>query len=70
MIAQPSPERVRELAEWRTKEARRFYDMLGAERPAVPCRDAGCHRGAIELSVLCRPHHFEMIHKRPCPFDD
>jgi hypothetical protein len=26
--------------------------------------------GAIVDSVMCRVHHFEMVKKRPSPFDD
>lgn len=51
-------------------EARKFYEILGPERTNVQCRAPGCNRGAISLSVFCRPHHFEMIRKTPCPFDD
>jgi hypothetical protein len=47
---------------------REFYDSLGHERPDVRCKAAGCERGAVALSVLCRTHHFEQVHRRPCPF--
>jgi hypothetical protein len=57
-----------EIAEYSLAQAKEFYDSLGEERPAVPCREPGCKRGAITLSVLCRVHHFEMIRRRPCPF--
>lgn len=49
---------------------REFYELLGAERQSVPCRKTGCSRGAISSSVFCRVHHFEMIKKEACPFDD
>ena len=49
---------------------REFYDSLGAERPGVPCRAAGCKRGAVSLSAFCKPHHFEQIQRRTCPFTD
>jgi hypothetical protein len=49
---------------------RRFYEILGEERPDEPCRKEGCKRGAIYQSVLCRVHHFESIYRRPCPFSD
>jgi hypothetical protein len=52
------------------QDDRAFYVGLGAERPGVPCRHAGCSRGAVEYSVLCRVHHFESIRGRPSPFDD
>jgi hypothetical protein len=47
---------------------RRLYDALGPERSSVPCRHVECGRGAIEQSVFCRPHHFENVTRRPCPF--
>jgi hypothetical protein len=47
---------------------REFFEELGEERPGVPCKSAGCPRGAIALSVFCRVHHYEMIKKEPCPF--
>jgi hypothetical protein len=31
---------------------RHFYDSLGEERAAVPCRSSGCARGSVSLSVL------------------
>lgn len=49
---------------------RRFYDQLGAERPAVPCRSGGCLRGSITGSVFCRSHHFEQVYRRACPFNN
>ncbi|ACA88133.1 DUF7716 domain-containing protein [Shewanella woodyi] len=54
----------------RNKLDRDFYDSLGEERPNTPCKREDCSRGAVKYSVLCRVHHFEMIHKRPCPFSD
>jgi hypothetical protein len=49
---------------------REFCQRLGPENPAKPCRREGCNRGAVNLSVVCRKHHFESIRKRPYPFDD
>lgn len=49
---------------------REFMDLLGPERADVQCRREGCERGAIELSVFCRPHHFESVQRVPYPFDD
>jgi hypothetical protein len=49
---------------------RDFYGRLGPERATVPCRHAGCQKGAISNSVFCRVHHFENICRRPCPFND
>ena len=47
---------------------REFFDGLGDERLGEPCRFEGCIRGAIQQSVFCRVHHYEMIKKEPCPF--
>jgi hypothetical protein len=44
-----------------------FFDELGEERPEHGCQAVGCTRGSIELSVLCRRHHFEMVKRKPCP---
>jgi hypothetical protein len=49
---------------------REFCDELGPERADTPCRHASCQRGAIENSVFCRPHHFEAIKKKACPFSN
>jgi hypothetical protein len=56
--------------EAQAKRDREFYDSLGPEREGIVCRSVGCRRGAISLSVFCRPHHFESIERRRCPFDD
>jgi hypothetical protein len=42
-----------------------FFNSLGPERQDVSCRRAGCTSGAIELSSLCRHHHFENVIGRP-----
>ena len=55
--------------ETRHRLDRKFYDDLGAEDLARPCRVADCPRGAVRLSVFCRVHHFENVCRRPCPFD-
>jgi hypothetical protein len=65
-----TPEREEQLRAWQHGQDRRFYEVLGPERPSVPCRTEGCTRGAIQFSVLCRVHHFESVEKRPCPFQD
>jgi hypothetical protein len=64
-----TPERQREIDAASLAVDRGFYDSLGPERANTPCRRAGCKRGAVELSVLCRPHHFESLRGRPSPFD-
>jgi len=47
---------------------REFFDSLGPERSSVHCKEEGCTRGAVEGSVLCRAHHFEMVKHERCPF--
>src|SRR5262245_43344951 len=71
----PVPPEERAAQERKFAEARRagdrvFYNSLGEERPTVPCRKAGCTRGSVSMSVLCKPHHFESVIGRTCPFDD
>lgn len=56
--------------EARLNEQRAFYECLGEERSTVSCRHQDCGRGAIELSVFCRVHHFENVRRIPCPFSD
>ena len=60
--------RVAEAEAASEQSERAFYDSLGAERAAVPCRAPGCGRGAIIYSVFCRTHHCEQLWKRPCRF--
>lgn len=57
-------------ADLQRRRDRVFYERLGAERQEELCRTPNCNRGRIEHSVMCRPHHFEMIWKRQCPFED
>lgn len=47
-----------------------FVDLLGPERDDVPCRQDGCTRGAVQLSVQCRRHHFENVTRRAYPFPE
>lgn len=49
---------------------REFADNLGPEDTTRQCHRNGCERGAVKLSVFCRRHHFEMITRRPYPFDE
>src|SRR5262245_15000499 len=44
---------------------RAFFDSLGPEREDVRCAHLGCAYGAVELSRLCRRHHFENVMGRP-----
>jgi hypothetical protein len=53
----------------RLEADRAFYDKLGLEDPAKPCKVAGCGRGAIQVGTRCRRHHFKMVLGRECPFD-
>ncbi len=43
---------------------REFLESLGAEVPGEPCRRPNCEHARIEMSVLCRLHHFESIQGR------
>ena len=49
---------------------RQFYNRLGPEDLSRPCKRGGSARGATSNSVLCRHHHFEMVMRRECPFDE
>jgi len=58
---------------WEETQARldrEFYDGLGEEDRLRPCRHAGCTRGSVRFSVLCRSHHFQSVQHRPSPFTD
>ena len=58
---------------WEEAQARldrEFYDGRGEERAATRCVAPECNKGRIRHSTLCRAHHFAMIHRRPCPFED
>jgi hypothetical protein len=70
LSAERRSELVREAQERSLASDRRFYEALGPERADIPCRHAGCPRGAIHHSVLCRAHHFEALCGCPCPFSD
>jgi len=54
--------------EAKLKLDREFFESLGPERMDVPCRTEGCMKGAVQHSVFCRRHHFEMVKKDCCPF--
>ena len=66
-IGAPDPPAVSKA---QLRRDRAFYDALGPERSDVPCRAAGCVRGAVGLSVFCRVHHFRQVKGRDCPFRD
>jgi hypothetical protein len=66
----PDPEREASLAAAQCEADREFYESLGAERADTCCRRETCTRGAVRWSVFCRPHHFESVRSKSCPFDD
>lgn len=47
-----------------------WYRRLGHELGPGRCTTLDCPRLRIPQSVRCRRHHYEMVHKRPSPFDD
>ena len=51
-------------------EDKQFYQSLGAEFGPEMCRHENCSRKRIDLSVMCRLHHFEMVEKRPYLYED
>ncbi|MFT3727826.1 MAG: hypothetical protein QM759_08390 [Terricaulis sp.] len=59
-----------EIAEHQRDVDRKFYVSLGTERRNEPCQYTACKRGAISLSIFCRPHHFESVKGKVSPFDD
>lgn len=48
------------------------YDRWSKDPEVGPrvCREEGCGRLCVSLTVHCRRHHFEAIHRVPYPFDD
>jgi hypothetical protein len=42
-----------------------FFEALGEEIGPELCRHPGCDRKRIKFSVMCCPHHFEMIKGKP-----
>jgi hypothetical protein len=46
-------------------EDRSFFGCLGEEVGPEFCRHSGCTHKRIQVSVMCRLHHFEMIRGRP-----
>jgi hypothetical protein len=67
VLLQATPDDVAKAGLARDKA---FYDSLGPGASDRPSRRPGCSRWAVSLSVECRPHHFEMVFGRPCPFND
>jgi hypothetical protein len=68
--SRPDPERQARFAAALLDADRVFYESLGAERMTPCCQRESCGRGAVQWSVFCRPHHFESVRSRTCPFDD
>ena len=66
----PDPQREARLATAQRDADRGFYESLGAERADTRCRRESCTRGAVHFSMFCRPHHFESVRRKTCPFDD
>ena len=58
-------ERLRNVRGLRPGMDREFIESLGPERENVRCAHAGCTQGAIQMSKLCRRHHFEKVAGRP-----
>jgi hypothetical protein len=56
-------------AESKAIRDREFFDLLKPRVSFIRCRSHGCDRGAVEHSVLCSVHHYEMIRNEPCPFN-
>jgi hypothetical protein len=50
--------------------ARRFFISLFPEEGPSICAHEGCTRKTVYNSVMCAKHHYEMIKKKPCPWDD
>jgi hypothetical protein len=69
-LPEPGAPEPQPWEETKRKLDREFYLSLGDERGDVACREPGCDRGAIHLSVFCRSHHFESVKREPCPFTD
>ena len=47
------------------KEDAEWFASLGEEVGPKECSSSGCDR----LRVMCRRHHYVMVHGRPCPFE-
>ncbi len=49
---------------------RDWYASLGDEVGPGRCASTDCARLRVTHSVMCRKHHYEMVHQRRSPFDD
>jgi hypothetical protein len=54
---------------WRRSHGE-WYATLGEERGPERCAADDCGRLRIAHSVMCRKHHYEMVHRRRSPFGD
>ena len=45
-----------------------YWESLGPEIGSQRCMSDGCDNRSVKLSVYCRQHQFEQVHKVPCPF--
>jgi uncharacterized protein len=50
------------------KKYEEYWDSLGPETGSQRCMANGCENKNVKLSVFCRQHQFEQVHKVPCPF--
>lgn len=50
------------------KKYEEYWDSLGSETGSQRCMANGCENKNVKLSVFCRQHQFEQVHKVPCPF--
>ncbi|MFL6257198.1 MAG: hypothetical protein ACJ74T_19495 [Pyrinomonadaceae bacterium] len=64
----PSPTESRWMRNASIAGDSKFYESLGEEIGPEVCGWDGCERNRLALSVMCRAHHYEMVLKRPCPF--
>jgi len=49
---------------------RRFFVSLFPEDGPEICKHEGCNRKRIYNSVMCAVHHYEMIKRKPCPWNE
>jgi len=45
-----------------------FWKLLGEEIGTEKCSVENCERKCVLQSILCRVHHFERYHRKPCPY--
>lgn len=52
------------------KKYEEYWESLGSETGSQYCMSDGCENKSVKLSVFCRQHQFEQVHKVACPFTD